>query len=258
MQRGATNRDHLRRLGRILGRRAGITRGDEEAHPRLNEVAVEGRLAAELAPAPTVGHVLGVRLGVVLAGQQVAEAARPRLDQQDLRPRGDRVRPLDVEADLERPAGIRGRVAGAAGLVHLLEATAGRRARGQAVLAAERGQVGLGRWIVVGIDDRDRLAGPRRQRGGETVGQLDHRGREPLRGDGSVAVDAERMMGVVLSRPRRSRQWRRQRNQRKPHDHHAACSKLRHVRSSPLRSPPPGLPRRRLAGSGNRTHPADG
>ena len=68
---------------------------------------------------------------------------------------------VEIERDLELPAGVdRRRVAGAAVLVVLGEAAVGRRARRQPELGAVGSQVGLGVWIVVRVDDRDGLAGP--------------------------------------------------------------------------------------------------
>ena len=110
--------------------------------------------------------------GVVLGGQEVAQAAAGRLHQQDAGAGGDGVGPLHVEADLERPPAVGPGVGGAAGLVDLREATVRRRAGRETVLGAEGAEIGLGARVVVGVDDGDGLAGPGRRARREAVGRL--------------------------------------------------------------------------------------
>lgn len=92
------------------------------------------------------------------------------------------MRPLDVERDLKRPARVLPRIARAAVLVHLAEAAVRRRAGGQPVVAAEDAEVLLRRRIVIGVDDRDRLARAGRRRRREAVDRLDRRRGESGRG----------------------------------------------------------------------------
>ena len=97
--------------------------------------------------------------------------------------RGHRV---EIERDLELPAGVdRRRVAGAAALVVLREAAVRRCARREAELGTVCSQVGLGVRVVVRVDDRDRLAGPGVLRQvGEVVRLLQVRGRSGLGSSG--------------------------------------------------------------------------
>src|SRR5206468_5344587 len=67
------DRDDVGRGGGVLGREPGVAGGDEEAYAGLREVAVVGRLTAELRCAPAVGHVLGEAGGGVLGGEEVGE-----------------------------------------------------------------------------------------------------------------------------------------------------------------------------------------
>ncbi len=60
---------------------------------------------------------------VVLSREEIGEGARARLNQQDLATRADGVGDLDVQRDFQRPAGVRRGIAGASGLVDLLETT---------------------------------------------------------------------------------------------------------------------------------------
>src|SRR5207244_4311288 len=70
----AADGDDVRRRRRVLRRRAVIPGRDEDADAGLREVRVVPALESGLAGAPAVGHVLGVRLRVVLGGEQIAEA----------------------------------------------------------------------------------------------------------------------------------------------------------------------------------------
>ncbi len=172
----------------------------------MDEVGVVGRLAARLGAAPAVRDVLGVAGRVVLRREQVREAARARLDEQDLRPGCDRVGPLDVERDLERPARVPARVARTAVLVDLGEAAVRGGAGGQPELAREGVQVALGVRVVVGVDDRDRLPGACCGTGREAVDRLDRRRVEPARRRArervAAAVGHDELVAVRISHRR--------------------------------------------------------
>src|SRR4030095_9157742 len=83
-----------------------------------------------------------------------------RLDQQDVTAGADRRGHVQVEGDLQRPAGVLARVPGAAVLVHLAEAAVGGGARRQAVLAAVDREGRLGGGVGGGGGGRAPLGGP--------------------------------------------------------------------------------------------------
>src|SRR5258708_30122766 len=69
--------------------------------------------------------------------------------------RGDGMGPLDIQADLQRPAAIGARIVRAARLVHLGEAAAATCDSGQAELLGERIEIAGSRRVVVGINESD-------------------------------------------------------------------------------------------------------
>ncbi len=154
-QRRAADGQNVWRGGRPRDRRAVVARRRDERHARLAEITVVGVLARELAAAPAHRDDAGHRRGVRDARQQVGVARRLGLDQHDLRPRRHRVGPLDVERLLELPSARRvgPRQGGAGALADPRDGD-----DGQIELGVERVQVGLDVRIVVGVDDRDRLA----------------------------------------------------------------------------------------------------
>ena len=101
----------------------------------------------------------GVRARVVLSRDQVIELVRVGLDEQDPRAGRDRVGPLDVQRDLERPVRV---------LVRGRRCRRPRRPCGssrsrscrRAAEARVDVEVALDRRIIVGVDDRDRCARP--------------------------------------------------------------------------------------------------
>jgi hypothetical protein len=118
----------------------------------------------------------------VLGGFEVEAVGFGGLRQHDVTGLADRVGALDVQRDLEAPAGgffgrfgfgfaagARGfefadrlrkrQVAGFAELVDLFEAAVRGRARGQREDFVEGAKVGFGGRVVVGVHDRDRLGG---------------------------------------------------------------------------------------------------
>src|SRR5439155_10098967 len=107
---------------------------------------------------------------------------------QDPGARRDRVRPLDVERDLERPTGVLAWIGAAAALVDLRETAVCGYAGREAELGAEDVEVALGRRVVIGVDDCDRLAGARRGGGREVVDRLDRRGRQARRRRARVRI----------------------------------------------------------------------
>ena len=155
---------------------------------------------------PTVRHVLRVSGRVLLGGQQIAEAGRVRFDQQNLGARRDGVRPLDVEADLERPPRVNTRIRRTTGLVDLREATIPSGAGGKPVLAAEAAQVALSGRIIIGVDDRDRLPGTGRRVRREPVDRLHRRRRQPRRRGRGLSPDSPATIGHVREAPRVPRQ----------------------------------------------------
>ena len=82
---------------------------------------------------------------------------------------------VEVEGDLLGPAAVGGGQGGrGAGLADLLEAAVGGGAGGKAVVRAVGGEVGRGVRVVVGVDDRDGLAGAVGGGGGrQAVGVLE-------------------------------------------------------------------------------------
>ena len=62
---------------------------------------------------------------------------------------------LDVKRDLQCPAGVLARIAGAAALIHLLEATVGGGAARESELCTVHSEVALDVGIVVGVHDAD-------------------------------------------------------------------------------------------------------
>src|SRR5262249_23428241 len=132
-QRRPSHRGHVRRSGRVLDAVAPIPGGSSDHDARVIEIGVERVLADELVAAPRVRDDVGAGGdGLVLGREQVAEGVRARLYEQDVAVLTDLVRDLDVEGDLEGPARITRRVAGAAVLVDLAEAAVGARTLRQA------------------------------------------------------------------------------------------------------------------------------
>src|SRR5262249_19158766 len=127
----ATDGRHVLRGGRVFDAVAVVTRRDRDGDAGTIEVAVvrRARLGGDLACAPRVRDQGRVRGRVVLGGEEVGEAVRVRLDQQDPALRTHCVGRVEVERDLESPAGVARRRRGAAGLVDLAEAARVRLAR---------------------------------------------------------------------------------------------------------------------------------
>ena len=178
----AADGHHVGREGGILGiGRPVVARAGDEGHAGDVENAVVGGLIAgedglALGEAPAHRHHrhAGLAGGGGHAGHQVGERLAVGLDQDDLRPGRDGMRPFDVERFLDFPVVGAGaiRVGGGQGrgLAVLVEHRQERRRR--PVLSVERrpgvGQPELGvervegledARVVVGIDDGDGLAG---------------------------------------------------------------------------------------------------
>ena len=157
------------------------------------------RLAEELAAAVAVADRGGAeRVGLVYGRAEVREAVRVGFDEQDLAARADGGDHLDVEVDLLAPAGVaRGRSRPAA-LVDLAEAAVRGRAGRETELAAVGREVGRRARVVVGVDDRDRLAVPAPGRAGR-IGPLVGGGEVLRRVAGGPARRRERRGGALLS-----------------------------------------------------------
>jgi hypothetical protein len=104
---------------------------------------------------------------VIVGGEQVGEAARPRLNQKDVRLWSDRVCPLDVERDLLAPAGVSGRFAPGGIRLRQPRATGsiggvvgGRAAQGCHHVLIKYVGVVEDVGVIISIDDGDRLTGP--------------------------------------------------------------------------------------------------
>src|SRR5262249_40854526 len=113
------------------------------------------RVAAAVAVADRRGTVAG---RVVHGGPEGGERRRRGFGEQGLAVRAGGRDHVQVQADLGGPARVGGRVAGAAGLVHLLQAAVGRGAGRQAELRAVHAEIGFGGRVVVGVDDGHRPA----------------------------------------------------------------------------------------------------
>src|SRR6185312_8060508 len=203
----AADRDDRRRGGRERGPGrfaefvvpvavAAVARGGGDDGPRVGVGQVRGGGCQEgfLRRAPRVRDLPGAEfLGSRDGFGQVGEFLGVRLDEQDLAALAGRVGGLDVERDLDAPAdrffgfffgrfdagfegffeffrGFRERQRAARALRDLFEAAVFGRAGGQAEFFAVRLQVGFGRGVVVGVDQRDRLFGGRRR--GQRVGAV--------------------------------------------------------------------------------------
>ncbi len=188
VQRGPPHREHVRRGGGPGNRGPAIARGRHEGHARVAEIAVVRRFARELTAAPAQRDHAGMAGRVTHGRQKIGITGRGRLHQQNLRPRRDGVRPLDIEGLLQLPPARRvgRRQAGAAILVD-----AGDGRRGQTELGAEGVQVRLDVRVVIGIHDRNRLARAVPSDGAEAdlvepVGLLNLRRRVRAGGRGTV------------------------------------------------------------------------
>src|SRR5262249_60014503 len=109
---GAADGEHVPRNRRVRRRRALVARGGDEGDARVpgggGEVEVERRFTREFARTPAHGHGDHPRLaaGEIHGGEQVAQAVVIGFDEEDGRPRGDGVGPLDVQGDLTGPPGV--------------------------------------------------------------------------------------------------------------------------------------------------------
>src|SRR5205085_883240 len=111
-ERRAADRDDGGVVRRVEARVAGVTGGCGAHCGGERAVRVPRRLAVELGCAPAVANHGGARLrSVVDRSEEVVEGVRLCLDEKDAGLRCDGVRPLDVERDLQRPAGVAPRLA---------------------------------------------------------------------------------------------------------------------------------------------------
>ena len=155
---------------------------------------IELRLLREFRRPPTHGDHGHAGLGPCIVGrdEQVGKIVRGGFDQQDVRPRGHGVGPLDVHGDLDRPIGVYGGKARAAVLIHLGQRRAAFDVElRQIELRVENAHVGGKRRVVEGVDDGDGLARAvgrgaalQRRQAVEAVGVADLGGREGLLGRG--------------------------------------------------------------------------
>ena len=165
-------------------------------------------LAGVLAASPGVRDDVGAELHRLVLGRvEIAVAVGVGLDQHDVAVLADLVNGLDVQRDLQRPAGVGRRKRATAGLVDDLEAArrAGGRGTAGAALGGIRDRVGAvvvleiaeHRRIVVGVDDRHRLDG----RGGrrQVVRAVDLRRRQRARGRRGALQRAAGGVGDDLS-----------------------------------------------------------
>ena len=148
------------RDGRPQRAGAAIARRSDEGHAGVarggGEIAVVAGFAVEFAGSPTHRDDADARLrgGILHGREQIGQAIVVGFDQFDLGIGGHGVGPFDVERNLGRPTGVFRRRPSAHQLLDLGEA--GRR---QAELGIEGGQIAGDVWIVVGVDDGDRLTG---------------------------------------------------------------------------------------------------
>src|SRR5580693_2183483 len=122
-------------------------------------MVVEEIFALKFTRHPAHGYDRGaVANGYVHTVQQVAEAVRGSLDQKNHGLRCDRVGPLDIERDFDRPVRVRSRLASVR--VDLSETAVGSRTGWQTILFVENTEVGLDIRVVIGVNDSDHLSMP--------------------------------------------------------------------------------------------------
>ncbi len=205
LERGPPHRDDVWRRGRPADPVAIVAGARGDRYARVAEVGVVLGLVGSLIPAPAVAHLGGTQADRgVLGGDQVGGRLRRRLHQQQVAISAGPRDHVQVDGDLRRPLLVVGRIVGAAALVHLAEAAVGGGASGKAELRPVDVQVGLGAGIVVGVDDRDGVAGPRsRARRRQRVRRLEVGRRVAL---GSLApADLGSQVGEAAHLPGRHR-----------------------------------------------------
>ena len=176
---------------------------------------VLGVLGPIFAAAIAVADGVRAELGGFIHGRaEVCVRRRRGLDEENLAGRANCGDHVQIERDLASPARIRSRVAGAAGLIDLLEAAIRRRARRQAIVRPVDREIGFCVRIVVRVDDGDRQAGARRGsskiigadqvRGAEAGGRRRDVRPEPIVGHSDLReATREARRGVTAERPMR-------------------------------------------------------
>src|ERR1041385_2504378 len=169
-QRRSANRRDEARCRWILHTVTVIARAHRDRDTRVIIVRLLPGFAREL------GRAIRVRndrrphcCRAIDAGREIRERSRFRLYEKDLALRADGARHVEVERDFLGPVGVAARIGGATILIDLSEATVRRRAGRQAELRTIDRKVALSASVIVGIDDRNRLAGAIRGGGGGEI-----------------------------------------------------------------------------------------
>ena len=166
IQIGPADRQHVGRFRRETGMPV-ITRGSDERDSLMSAGSNEIRIAQALIvggiadvvvapPAHRNGRNSGLLPSIVDGREQIRIRGAIRLDEQDIRTGCDGMRPFDIQGRLSFPALARigARQIRAAVLVDDLETRRGC----DPEFSIEGGQIGGDIRVVVGVDDRDRLA----------------------------------------------------------------------------------------------------